>query len=586
VTPAGGRRWTLGRWAWVAALVLLIWFTAAAVAAAVAALQARTGRDELRALRHGKLSALVDGTATATLARAERHLDRSHTLAASPLTWPLRTLPVVGRQLRSLSALSGAGADLSEVASRAAGDVRDALGGRLPGGSQRVDALRRAARAQRDVVSSLDGIELGPSVALVDPLRTARDDAARTIAAARRSLTAGADAVEAVATMLDSGRPWLVLAANNAEMRAGSGTFLRAAALRGHDGVLRLDPMVPTASLALEPGQVTATGVYADVWDRLRPTEEWRNLALSPNFDATAALAARMWVAAGREPVAGVIAVDPFALRALLRVTGPVTVGDRTTDATGVLDELLHGQYAGLPAGAEPDEQGGRGERLGAVAVAAIDRLSAGTVDAGRLVDELVTAARARHVLVWAADPPVEQAWQHLGVAGRLSPDSVMVSVQNRGANKLDYFLGVDADLTCRAPSAGRRRCSIAVELRNATPPGESGYVAGPNPEVSPPLDAGVYGGLLTVNLPGDTHDARVDGVHELDAGGLDGDTVTLSTYVDVAAGARRRTIVRFELPAGRRWLRIEPSARFRPVHWTVAGHPVADDARRAVEIG
>ena len=57
------------------------------------------------------------------------------------------------------------------------------------------------------------------------------------------------------------------------------------------------------------------------------------------------------------------------------------------------------------------------------------------------------------------------------GVAGQLSPDSVMAAVINRGGNKLDQYLSVGTDLTMQ--TQGKRTLgTLTVHLRNNTPPG------------------------------------------------------------------------------------------------------------------
>src|SRR5439155_10126956 len=94
----------------------------------------------------------------------------------------------------------------------------------------------------------------------------------------------------ALADLLRGPRHYLLLAANNAEMRAGSGTFLSAGSLDFTDGQIHLGEMTPTAELPPADG-VPITGDSNALWGWTQPTREWRNLGMSPRFDQTAALA-------------------------------------------------------------------------------------------------------------------------------------------------------------------------------------------------------------------------------------------------------------------------------------------------------
>src|SRR5207249_1363112 len=117
---------------------------------------------------------------------------------------------------------------------------------------------------------------------------------------------------------------YLLLVANNGEMRAGSGMFLVAAPLQTDRGKVTLGPVHQTADIAVDSDEVPLTGDLADRWGWLHPNREWRNLGASPRFDVTAPLAAKMWKAKTGEDVDGVLALDVESLRKVLAVTGPI----------------------------------------------------------------------------------------------------------------------------------------------------------------------------------------------------------------------------------------------------------------------
>src|SRR5439155_12845771 len=131
---------------------------------------------------------------------------------------------------------------------------------------------------------------------------------------------------DAVAGLLGGPHRYLVFAANNSEMRAGSGMFLSVGVMTTSNGTIELSDMEPTGDLPVPPGKVPISGDLAARWGWIKPTEDFRNLMVSPRFDLMAPLAAQMWQAVGRPPVDGVLALDPIMLRAMLAATGPVDV--------------------------------------------------------------------------------------------------------------------------------------------------------------------------------------------------------------------------------------------------------------------
>src|SRR5207248_883839 len=110
----------------------------------------------------------------------------------------------------------------------------------------------------------------------------------------------------------------------------------------------------------------------ADRWGWLVPTQEWRNLNLTPRFDVSASLAAKMWAAHGGGQVDGVVSIDTVALQALVAAVGPIQVDGKQLDAQNVLPDLLIDQYADFES-----DRGQRRDRLGRVvqeSLAALDR--------------------------------------------------------------------------------------------------------------------------------------------------------------------------------------------------------------------
>jgi hypothetical protein len=231
---------------------------------------------------------------------------------------------------------------------------------------------------------------------------------------------------------------------------------------------------------------------------------------------------------------------------------------------------LTHDQYAGLAYG---DTSKARVDRLGAIATASLNALNNESLDLKNLADAMTSATSGRHLLLWSADPAAESAWQAGGVGGQLSSDSAQVAVLNRGGNKLDQYLSVEADLRITpgpGPASDATQGSLTVTLQNQTPPGQSQFIAGPYPGLG--TTYGEYVGLVTVNLPAEASHLQVGAGEVVDVLGAEGPVWVLATPVDVHAGATQRVVVSFRLPAGHGAMTVVPSARLAPVAWHYRG--------------
>ena len=536
------------------------WSLAAAAQLTLAYLDARRGVQAAGAARQAVHDGdAVDGGLDRELERARAGFNRAAARTEGLTLAPVRVLPVVGRQLRSFASLARAGEGLTGAGATAVASLQQRLRPPVPP-DQRVGTLEQLGRILTTTRATLADVDLGPEDGLVVPLAGRRLELQRRIEAATSGLTRGAAAVGALTRVLAGDHRYLFLAANNAEMRAGSGMFLEAGILEVREGNVSLGPLRPTPELALPGHGVPLDHDLAARWGWFGPGREWRNLGLSPRFDVTGPLAARMWTALTGQHVDGVMAVDVEALRAVLSATGPVRALGTEADAGNVVELLLHDQYVQFG-----DDQDRRRDQLGEIAAAAVTALDAGRYDAGRLALALAAAARGRHVLLWSADPRVQQAWVEAGMGGELGPTSLLVSVLNRGGNKLDRFLEVASELDVRAEPGGRR-VEVRVRLRNTTPPGEPPYVAGPHPQSG--VGAGVYLGIVAVNVPGLAVDVGLDGSPPLVTAGADGPSSVVATPVTLAPGESRSYVVRFRLPGPRAVLRVEPSARIPAMEW------------------
>jgi hypothetical protein len=562
----------------VIALVAL-WLISTGVVLALGLVHASHGMSDVQqAKQHLSASDVVSHTATKPLQAAVREFDSANGFLHSPLVAPLDILPVIGRQVRSVQDLSAASAQVARIGVTAINQAHSVLQSSHTSGPHRVTELRKLASLAASTDRALGRIDTGPAHALVPPLASKHDTFVRDLTDVRTRLQHAAGVASTMAGILQGPQTYLLLMGNNAEMRAGSGTFEEVGVLATQDGHLKLSNINQTVSIPVPPGKVTATGDLQSRWGWVKPGVDWRNLGFTPQFDVNAPLAARMWQAETGQHVDGVMAVDLEALHQILSVTGPVTLSDGTVvRADNVVQLLSHDQYEGLsdqPTARQNQVESGREDRLGALAQAALGALENDSLDLKSLSDAMTTATQGRHLLAWSEAPRAQSAWVHGGVAGELTPDSVMTAVINRGGNKLDQYVSVKAGVEIHTTGKDSQ-ATLTVDLRNSTPPAQSQFTAGPYPGLGTVY--GEYRGILAVNLPGYASVPHVDGNPTLDALGGEGPTWVIAAPVDVKAGQVQQVVVRFTLPQVSGQLRVLPTARLTPVTWTYRGMTTTD---------
>lgn len=560
------------------------WVVAGVALAVLAARDLQEAKQISLSARHDLgADALRDGSLARELRRAEARFQRGGDRLENPVLAPVRILPVLGRQHRSAVALARGAAVMADAGAAAAQEVAGAIEPPPRTGAARLEAMRRIEAASEAAADAIDDVDLGPAVALVAPLRDARQDLGTQLERSRRDLRRASEVTGAVTAFLSSERRYVLLAANNAEMRAGSGMFLSIGVLETKAGEIRLGEMHPAGDLTLPAPGVPVEGDLAELWGWADPGQDWRNLAMSPRFEASAPVAAAMWEARTGERIDGVLAVDVIALKALLAATGPVEVDGERIGADGVERRLLHDQYVGITyddrsAGAQDE----RREELGSIATSVVRAVEEGRIDLPTLSDELASAAAGRHVLAWSRHPEEQRGWESADVSGRLAERSLAVSILNRGGNKLDPFLDVDVDIAADAPRRGERRVELTIRIRNTTPEGEPDYVAGPHPDhdVAP----GTYLGLIAVNAPRRAQDLAFSEATAV-VRGADGPTQSIATDLVLEAGATRVLRLSFVLPLSVDALVVEPGARVPATAFTAAGQEWFAERRRTVDL-
>ncbi len=560
--------WLLG------GVVVFVWLIAAGITVLGARKEAQAGLDRLEAARSELTPKdLLRGKGEAVLREAQAHFVKAHDSASQWFVKPLEFIPILGAQFRSVDSLSGGAVAITKVGATSLHDARAIIDAtEHPKGAARVELIRKlggvAAAAHRD----LKGVSLGPQRFLIGPLGRAQHKFAGKLNELRTTVGDMVDASAGLADFFQGPRRYLVVAANNSEMRVGSGAYLSLGELVVRNGSLKLGTMRSANDPNIVPKVTVSPAKYdADFGARFgvfNPTKDFRELSQSARFDAVAPLAIDMWNSRGGPPVDGVLVLDPVALQNLLRATGPVTVDGVQYSADNLLSEIFVDQYRALQNTTIDTTQIERRDKLSKIARAAIQQVDKGSWKTIELFDALRAATVGRHILGWSPNSVEEKGWRGAHVGGVFRADAMMMSIQNGAGNKLDQFLTADATVATTHNKNGNTDIVITTVLKNAIPlPIQQfpAYVIGPY-VYNPTGEAGKYQGEFTVELPrlSRNNALLVAGREQGYAvSGRDGpDHRVVSTSISIKAGETLTITTKLSLPRGVHSMEILPTSR------------------------
>src|SRR5690349_3290537 len=127
----------------VCAGLLVVWLVAIAWMLLAARSEAAAGAADLRHVRdRASIAALVEPESRVELAAAQEHFQASADRLDSPVLWPLRALPVVGRHIRAADTLVSGAEGGAAVADTALGELTELTERPQREGPARVETLR------------------------------------------------------------------------------------------------------------------------------------------------------------------------------------------------------------------------------------------------------------------------------------------------------------------------------------------------------------------------------------------------------------------------------------------------------------
>jgi len=236
-------------------------------------------------------------------------------------------------------------------------------------------------------------------------------------------------------------RTWLVLLQNPAEARGTGGLVGGYLVVRIDHGRFRV--VASGSSADLERHSIPLAGADPDqvaFWGPI--LSQWNGFNVTPDFAVAASLAKDGMHAMGVE-IDGVMAVDPFAVAALMESTGPVTAGGRSLSSETVARYFLIHEYLDYRSGRTRDVAGMSLVR------AIVDTVTSNPWALVAALPRIPALIDGDHLRVWSSLAD-EQSWltsTNLGGSALSQPaPSVVVAFNNAAGNKADAFVSTSVD--------------------------------------------------------------------------------------------------------------------------------------------
>ena len=499
-------------------------------------------RDGLAAASRGD-----DADSVSAFTVADREFAAATRTAEAWWLAPARALPVLAPHIDAARSVSAQGRSLAALGADQAA-VLDIRGLSTPAGGIDLDAVADLAPQAASVADALDTASAvladTDSPWLLAPVAERIDDFATEIADVAPTARTAADALAQAPTLLGAESPqtYVTLVGNPAESRELGGFVAAVGILRADDGAIDFESLGSVSGLnsqVVDSGR-TLEGPLPPPLPASSPEQYVQNWANTADFSLVGDLASQLGPAFAGTDVDGVLYLDPYAVAALLEITGPVAIEgrDEALGADDAVDYLLREQYLSD----DFEDDGERKDRLRDAAEAAFEDLTSSSLpDPRRLADQLSPLVRARRLLFTTTDDGAHELLTRVGLRPPLdlgAADQLLLAQEDLRANKLDAYLSRSLVYDLDVADDGSASGTLTVELTNSAPAsGLPAYVTGD-------------GGLTRVDepLPEALHRISLDLYSRLDVAEvtIDGSSVGSASNT---IGGLVRTAVRVDIP-------------------------------------
>ena len=441
---------------------------------------------------HAALGRGDPAAAKTAIRAASRNLDAAEAVTARRPMRVAARLPVLGGGVSDVEHLLAAARNLTRAAERAVAVSVHLQSGRfavLERGRFDLEALDQAATKAKGLVDELDRVRAELAQVRGGPLAPGADETKRWALTRLDEASARARPVvptlQALPGAVGAGRPqtYLVALTNPAELRPGGGVPLAVLQVTLDKGAVKVVTRDGEIIENVHNAQATWPAVTGDPWARGGRFTKFSLANSSPHFPTSGQELLQAYTARGRPRPDGVLSMDPLAMRALLRTTGPITVpGYGRLTADNCVRLTTHDAYVRWP-----DRQQRRRYNE-ALLDALIQRLLSGRdlVATGKV---LGAAGARRQVQIYAADPQLQRALTDNGMYGGMSQagqDYLAVYTLNTNSSRMDYFQRRSIHQLVQLRADGSAEVTRTITIDNDVPPSEpiqdgadSGYNSG-----------------------------------------------------------------------------------------------------------
>ncbi|HEX7717034.1 MAG TPA: DUF4012 domain-containing protein [Marmoricola sp.] len=404
-----------------------------------------------------------------------RHRTSQARGATDGVLWDLgRHVPFVGQNIGAVQTVS----EVLDTATRENAPIALELSksvseGRFRPTDQRLD-LTEVQRLTPDVRRAADSIDRANaklagvrSDDLLFPFNDLVGDLQDQLDRAQSAATASAHAFELLPDMLGKQEPrdYLLIIQNPAELRSTGGLPGSLAILHAEDGKVSMGWQGSAGDLGAFAEPVVKLPRDTQQQYGSTPATDPRDLNFTPDFPEAAQIAKAMVERKQGIRLDGVVSVDPIALAAMMRGTGPVTVTRGVTlNAGNVVPVLLNQTYQAI---ADPEEQNSFFEK---VARKIFDSVMSGQGDQQLAIRGLAAAAGEHRIQLWSAHDDEQAVLDGSAVGGaiggRSGPPQVGMYINDSTAGKMDYYLqyrGAASAVDCRRDRSQDLRATLAL---------------------------------------------------------------------------------------------------------------------------